>query len=78
MVKPSPGEKTMQFKRKPIASAVSLALLGLPAFAQDAPRDKPAVQESVTVTGIRGSLEKSIETKRNADAITEVVTVVMR
>src|SRR3954466_9283690 len=32
------------------------------------------VQETVTVTGIRGSLEKSIETKRNADAIVEVVT----
>src|SRR3954466_420406 len=32
------------------------------------------VQETVTVTGIRGSLEKSIETKRNADAVVEVIT----
>src|SRR3954468_10268809 len=69
----TPGEKTMQFKRKPIASAVSIALLGLPAYGQEAPR-KPVVQETVVVTGIRGSLEKSIETKRNADAIVEVVT----
>ena len=64
----------MRFKPTQLASAVSLALLGpaLPAFAQTA--DKPATTETVTVTGIRASIEKSLETKRNADTITEVVS----
>ena len=34
----------------------------------------PATIDTVTVTGIRGSLQRSLETKRNADAVTEVVT----
>ena len=68
----------MKFKPSPICSAVTLALLGLPyhAFAQTAPPrpgDRPVI-ETITVQGIRASLEKSIETKRNADAVTEVVT----
>ncbi|SDG29437.1 TonB-dependent receptor [Dyella sp. 333MFSha] len=35
---------------------------------------KAAQLEGVTVTGIRASLEKSLDTKRNADAIVEAVT----
>jgi iron complex outermembrane receptor protein len=64
----------MNFKRKPVASAVTLALLGaaFQASAQQAP--KPANTETITVTGIRASLEKSLDTKRNADTVTEVVT----
>src|SRR6478752_6947011 len=67
----------MHIKAKPIVSAVSMALLGLPAFGQEArpaDKDKPQVLETVTVTGIRASLEKSIDTKRNADAIVDVIT----
>ena len=69
----------MRIKPRPIVSAVSLALMGLPAFGQEKSTDKPAgnapqVLETVTVTGIRASLEKSIDTKRNADAIVDVIT----
>ncbi|HZZ94321.1 MAG TPA: TonB-dependent receptor [Usitatibacter sp.] len=63
----------MKMKQKPVAAAVSLALAGAwPAYAQQAPA--PETKETVTVTGIRGSIEKSLETKKNADTVTEVVT----
>jgi len=67
----------MQVKRKPIASAVALALIGAayPAFAQQAQQQAKAQQlDTITVTGIRGSVEKSIETKKNSDTIVEVIT----
>src|SRR4051794_23850985 len=65
----------MKIKQKPIAAAVSLALAGaIPALAQQAPAPAPEAKETVTVTGIRASLEKSLETKRNADTVTEVIT----
>jgi iron complex outermembrane receptor protein len=63
----------MKTKQKPVAAAVSLALAAaFPAYAQQAP--SPQTKETVTVTGIRASLEKSLETKKNADTVTEVVT----
>jgi iron complex outermembrane receptor protein len=105
----------MKLRKKPIASAVALALMStvIPVRAQQAavqtpvpssqqagevspaasqPADlkiaqatppvttppsttpTPAPGISVTVTGIRYSLEKSLETKRNSDAVTEVIT----
>jgi len=80
----------MNVKRTPIASAVVLALAGagLPALAQQAAPAAPAAPasaasapgaqtqqlEAVTVTGIRASREKSLEKKRNADSLVEVVT----
>ncbi len=62
----------MKFKQKPVASAVTMALLGLAldANAQQAPQR----QETVTVTGIRYSIEKSLETKKNSDSVVEVIT----
>ena len=99
--------KLMSFNRKPIAAAVSLALLGLSlsgtaAFAQttapatpppesqkspeaiaEAAKKEPAAKEAakktekidvITVTGIRASLQKSIEVKRDASANVEVIT----
>ena len=63
----------MRIKQKPIAAAVSLALAGaLPVWAQQAPA--PEAKETVTVTGIRASLEKSLDTKRNSDTVMEVIT----
>jgi iron complex outermembrane receptor protein len=77
----------MNVKRTPIASAVVLALAGtaLPVFAQQAApapaapasaASAPQAQqlEAVTVTGIRASREKSLDQKRNADTLVEVVT----
>ncbi|WP_369925456.1 TonB-dependent receptor [Xanthomonas sp. NCPPB 2632] len=46
-----------------------------PQTAQEkADAEKAAQLEGITVTGIRASLEKSLDTKRNADAIVEAVT----
>ncbi len=63
----------MKISQKPIASAVSLALLGLALQAQGQAQ-KPQQLDTITVTGIRASVEKSLETKRNADAVVEVIT----
>lgn len=52
-----------------IASASLLAVAGAsPSFAQD------SQVEELVVTGIRASLQQSLETKRNADAIVDSVT----
>jgi iron complex outermembrane recepter protein len=64
----------MKIKQKPIAYAVTLALVGAAYHAQAQTPPKPATVDTITVTGIRASIEKSIETKRNADAVTEVIT----
>ena len=66
----------MRFKPTPIASAVAFALSGmaLQAHGQTPPPSKKADVETITVTGIRASLERSIETKRNADSVIEVIT----
>jgi iron complex outermembrane receptor protein len=80
----------MKLKQRPIASAVAFALMSAafhaqaqqqapaadkPAAAKPAakPGDKPAV-DTIVVTGIRASLEKSIESKRNADSVVDVIT----
>ena len=76
----------MNVKRTPIASAVALALAGIgafaPAHAQQAPvppaaaasAATPTQLDSVVVTGIRASRQKSLEQKRNSDNLVEVVT----
>lgn len=63
----------MNLKQKPIASAVALALSGA-AFGVYAQQTEPATRETVTVTGIRASVEKSLQTKQNADTVVEVIT----
>ncbi len=63
----------MNMKPTPLASAVAFALASMALQAQ-AQQAKPETKETVTVTGIRASLEKSLETKRNADAVVEVIT----
>jgi iron complex outermembrane receptor protein len=62
------------FKQKPLAAAVSMALwsiAALPAMAQNA-ADLP--MQTVEVTGIRASMAKSLNVKKNATANVEVVT----
>lgn len=66
----------------PIATAVALALLSMSgAQAQTAATAQPAAEQAqakpvqeVVVTGYRYSIEKSLDQKRNANAIVEVVT----
>jgi iron complex outermembrane receptor protein len=64
------------FRQTPVAAAVSMALLSLaamPAMAQTAsPADMP--MQTVEVTGIRASMAKSLEVKKNAAANVEVIT----
>lgn len=64
-------------KQKPLAAAVSLALLGaaaasLPALAQDGAGSTP--MQTVEVSGIRASMAKSLNVKKNSAANVEVIT----
>ncbi len=59
--------------RKSVLSAAIVTCLSFSAHAQEA--DKNAVDlDRVVVTGIRASLQQSLETKRNADAIVDVIS----
>ena len=74
----------MKTKLTPIAAAAAVALAGavaVPAFAQTAAAPAAAASaakteevQQVIVTGIRGSLQTSINQKRNADSHVEVLT----
>ncbi|MEP7154850.1 MAG: TonB-dependent receptor [Betaproteobacteria bacterium] len=74
----------MKFRQTPIASAVALALFTAVSVqaqqAQPADKKEPAKVadkqsvDTVVITGIRASLEKSLETKRNADSHVDVIT----
>ena len=60
------------FSALPVAQACTLLLLGAhSAYAQQSP---PQVVETVTVTGIRKSIESSIATKRENSSIVEAVS----
>src|SRR5438067_4917342 len=67
----------MKLNRTPIASAVALVIAGVgacvtfPAQAQQAPA--PADLGTVSVTGIRASIEQSLNVKRDADTRVEVI-----
>ncbi len=67
------------FKKKPLAAAVSMAvvsLAALPAVAQNQAdtQGRGDVVQTVQVTGIRGSLAQSLSVKKNASANVEVIT----
>ena len=71
----------MKAGKKPMVIAVSAALLSLaaPSFAQQSTAQDSAVQAQsemavVAVTGIRASMQKSLDTKKNSGASVEVVT----
>ena len=67
----------MTFRLQPVAWAVSTLVLGLsqPVFAQQARSDdKKDAPQTVEVTGIRASIERSINTKRAADTNIEAVS----
>ena len=63
----------MKIQQKPIVTAVTLALLGA-ALQAHGQQQKPQQLDTITVTGIRASVEKSLETKKAADAVVEVIT----
>jgi len=72
----------MNFKRTPVATAVSVGLLLSISLQARAQEEKPAAApssaslETVTVTGIRASTEKALALKRNASANVDVITAV--
>lgn len=69
-------EKKTMHRQSAIAAAVLLCF-SLPVLAQEAPKKTdPAANtlDTVVVTGIRASIQKALETKRNADAIVDVIT----
>lgn len=60
------------------ATFLALAATGAPVLAQTQPDNKAAVTtadegEAIVVTGIRGSIETSLEAKKNATSIVEVI-----
>jgi len=55
------------------SSAATLALMGFTAQVS-AEETAQSATEEVVVTGIRGSLQKSLEVKRNSDAIVDAIT----
>lgn len=59
--------------RKSVLSAAIVTCLSFSAHAQDAGKETTDL-DRVVVTGIRASLQQSLETKRNADAIVDVIT----
>ncbi|HEY8881175.1 MAG TPA: TonB-dependent receptor plug domain-containing protein, partial [Roseateles sp.] len=79
MTTPKPRAAERAFHPRPArltpVAAVCAGLLGLPllAAAQAAPASDQKL-ETVTVSGFRASLENSISTKRNADAIVEAIS----
>ncbi len=60
--------------RKSVLSAAIVTCLSFSAQAQEAPSQDATDLDRVVVTGIRASLQQSLETKRNADAIVDVIT----
>ena len=70
-------EKKTMHRQSAIAAAVLLSLT-VPALAQQAaaPAPQPTAEEleRVVVTGIRASLKKALDTKRESDTLMDVVT----
>jgi iron complex outermembrane receptor protein len=67
----------MTFRLQPVALAVSTLVLGLsqPVMAQQAKADDKKDQaQTIEVTGIRASIERSLNTKRAADTNIEAVS----
>ncbi|MDE0451877.1 MAG: TonB-dependent receptor [Gammaproteobacteria bacterium] len=69
------------FRMTPLAAAISLALAGAPTSAQETPQGgedagsiADSVDELVVVVGIRQSLKKSMDLKRNRDGVVDAIT----
>ena len=66
----------MVFKRKILCSSVALAIAGnvTPVYAADTTVADDAVMEEVVVTGIKGSLRRSMDIKRNAMGVVDAIS----
>lgn len=66
----------MTFRKKPLVQAIAFALgaaAHAPSMAQTA-SDEPAELEEIVVTGIRASLEASMDLKRNSAGVIDAIT----
>ena len=63
----------MLFKKKVLSSSVALALVGsaMPAFAQD---DGLEIEEVIVEGGIRGSLKRSMDVKRDSTGVVDAIS----
>ncbi|MFT7307152.1 MAG: TonB-dependent receptor, partial [Candidatus Azotimanducaceae bacterium] len=68
--------KKQVFRKSPLAAAVSLALSSGFVYAADDQVNTSSASaiEEITVTGIRGSLKKSMDLKRDTDGVMEAIT----
>lgn len=57
-----------------MGSLGALSLAGSNVFAQDNPSADTGMEEEVVVLGIRGALQQSLDTKRNANAIVDAIS----
>ncbi|KQV56454.1 hypothetical protein ASC95_28845 [Pelomonas sp. Root1217] len=64
----------MKVKQTPISQAVFIALLGASGATMAQQTPAPQQLDTVTITGIRASQEKSLSVKRNADAHIDVIS----
>ncbi len=65
----------MNYRKSALSTAIVTCLgFSLQVNAQEAPKQDATDLDTVTVVGIRGSMEKSLDTKRDANARVEVVT----
>jgi iron complex outermembrane recepter protein len=69
-------EKTMRHQPTAITAALTIMLMGLcqPSQAQTPAPAAPEAPSTIVVTGIRASIEKSLQTKKSASALVEVVS----
>lgn len=61
----------MNFKASSLAAAIAVAISSLPVMAEEVAKEKVDEVEVIQVTGIRGSLVRSLFDKRNADNIVD-------
>lgn len=65
------------YKKTQLAAAISLVLTAAvmsPAFGQDADQEGMDQLEEITVTGIRGSLQRSMDIKRDSSGIVDAIS----
>jgi len=66
----------MVFKRKLLSSSVALAIAGYaaPLMAEEEMGAQNATMEEVVVKGIRGSLQRSMDIKRDASGVVDAIS----
>lgn len=66
----------MKLQLTPVATAAALLVLSTSALSQATPAAAPAASDvqTIEVTGIRASMQKSLQAKRNAESLVEVIT----